>query len=182
MTRKSTEGVKGPSALSKIVHNFVETARIDSIHCVYLGVTKLLMRCWFDPSLKDNDFSLRQYINYVDYRIRNINPPSFTPRLPWSVIDYYKYWKASELKNWLHYYSLVVLRPIMTDAYFKHHQLLVKAISLWSQYSISPPMIEEASTLLNRYVKNFQNLYGLRFMTYNLHLLRHLPNTVLNFG
>lgn len=50
-------GVKGPSALSEIVVDFIVTTAVDSMHCVYLGVTKRLMAIWFD-----SEFSITQLL------------------------------------------------------------------------------------------------------------------------
>lgn len=70
------EGVKGPTTLSKIVHNFIETTSVDSMHSVYSGLTKLLMRLWFDSNFSDSMFFLRKHTKYVDKKIRSINLPS----------------------------------------------------------------------------------------------------------
>ncbi|CAG5075212.1 Protein of unknown function, partial [Cotesia congregata] len=103
-TGESVEGVKGPTTLSKIVLDFIDTTSIDSMHCVFLGIVKQLMRLWLDSKFHKSTFSLRGHINYINQTIKNINPPSFTHRLPRSVSDF-KYWKASEMKYWLLYYS-----------------------------------------------------------------------------
>lgn len=70
----------------------------------------------------------------------------------------------------------------MPTAYYDHHKLLVKAISLLSQFSVSNSMIETASDCLNQYVRRFEDLYDLSNMTCNLHQLRHLPDAVRKFG
>ncbi|CAG5073522.1 Protein of unknown function [Cotesia congregata] len=180
-TGEPIEGVKGPTTLSKIVHDFIVATSIDSMHCIFAGVCKQLMRLWFDSEFTKCSFSLRNHINYVDEKIRSINPPSFTHRLPRKISDY-KYWKASEMKYWLLYYSLIILYPIMPTAYYQHHKLLVQGITYLSQHKISKSMIEAASQCLNQYVERFQDLYGLRHMTCNLHQLRHLPDAVNKFG
>lgn len=65
---------------------------------------------------------------------------------------------------------------------YEHHKLLVLGISLLNQFSVLSAMIVAASNYLNQYVKMFQNLYGLHYMTCNLHQLRHLPSEVYKFG
>ncbi|KAL7292310.1 hypothetical protein TKK_0013915 [Trichogramma kaykai] len=47
--QKPVCGVKGPSYLKIIAYDFMNGTNIDSMHCVYQGVTKKLMCVWFDP-------------------------------------------------------------------------------------------------------------------------------------
>ncbi|CAD6229558.1 GSCOCG00012107001-RA-CDS, partial [Cotesia congregata] len=57
-TGESVEGVKGPTTLSKIVLDFIDTTSIDSMHCVFLGIVKQLMRLWLDSKFHKSTFSL----------------------------------------------------------------------------------------------------------------------------
>ncbi|CAG5072174.1 Protein of unknown function [Cotesia congregata] len=151
------------------------------MHCVFLGVVKQNLRLCFDSLFSGCEFSLRKSIKYVDEKIKSIKPPSYTSRLPRSVSDY-KYWKASELKNWLLYYSLVILKPIMTAVYYEHHKLLVLAISYLSQSSISQVIIDAAQKALDKYVRQYPKLCDPQHMTCNLHQLRHLAKDIFNLG
>ena len=48
-TGKVVFGVKGPSWLAVIPsYNIVEGNVVDYMHCVLLGVTKMLLKLWFD--------------------------------------------------------------------------------------------------------------------------------------
>ena len=42
------KGVKGPTLLSKIVYNFIETTTIDAMHCIFINLGKKLLSIWFD--------------------------------------------------------------------------------------------------------------------------------------
>lgn len=102
--------------------------------------------------------------------------------MPRKVTEY-NYWKASELKLFLTvYYSLTVLKNVMRKKFFNHFLLFVYAIILLNSSSISDSMIEQAKTLLKKFVRDFEKLYGKKFMTCNLHLLLHLPDAVKKFG
>lgn len=70
----------------------------------------------------------------------------------------------------------------MTAEYFEHHVLLVYGITLLKSSSISQENIAEANRLLNEYTARFEYLYGMRYLTCNLHLIRHLPSEVEKFG
>lgn len=70
----------------------------------------------------------------------------------------------------------------MSAVYYDHLTILVEAISLLNGSSISHSDILKADELLCKFVKDFENLYGLRHMSFNIHLLRHLGAVVRNLG
>ena len=179
--KKDVFGVKGPTGLSKIVYNYIETTAIDGMHCVYVGVTKKLGWIWFDSENHNCAFSITQFLSVVNKRISAITPPNFVQRLPRTVSDL-TYWKAFELKIFLLIYSLPILSGILPPLFFNHHKLLVFAIYLLNQESISKEMVEKADACIKEYVSEFTNLYGERHMSCNLHLLLHLAEIVRRFG
>ena len=174
-------GVKGPSALSLVVYDYMNTTGIDEMHCLYQGVTKKLLGFWFDAEFCNHPSSLLPFINIVNSRMKLLTPPSFVNRMPRKVSEY-SYWKASELETFLLIYSLPVLENIMNENYFQHHMLLVKAISMLNCNSVNDEMIEIAERLLTEYLVRFELLYGKKYMTCNIHLLKHLSNDVKKFG
>ena len=93
-----------------------------------------------------------------------------------------KYFKASEYRAFLLYYSLPALAGLFPQKYWDHHALLVIAIYWLLQQSISSHQVEVCQTMLNQYCYQFSSLYSERYMTANLHLLLHLPDTVKLLG
>ena len=181
LIKKDVFGIKGPNELSKIIYNYIETTAIDVMHCVYVGITKKLGHLWFDSDNHDCPFYLTKFLSVINRRIEKICPPNFVQRLPRSISDI-AYWKASELKFFLLIYSLPLLYDIMPEQYFNHHKLLVHAIYLLNQNSISNQMIDKAELYLKEYVSRFSDLYREIHMSCNLHLLLHLPEIVRRFG
>ena len=175
-------GVKGPTVLSSIVYNNMTAITVDPMHCVFEGVVKKLMEFWFSSDFAQQPFSLMQYRNLVDRRLKSITPPSHVARLPRSISQHLSYWKAHEFQTWLYYYSIPCINDIMNERYFAHYLLLVLGISLLFQTSVSPQDIVIASQALHVYVLRFEPLYGLRYMSNNLHQLLHLPEAVRQFG
>lgn len=173
------KGVKGPSPISRFQRHYIRTTAIDVIHCVFLGIVKLLINLWFSPKYTENKWSFSRYVRFVDEMIRAMTPPELITRYPRTISDHLKFWKVHEFKAWFFYYSLPILQKVMTVEnggleYFTHYQLLVNAISLLSQSSVSEEMIDSADQMLNNFVKKFPELYDKKFMTANLHLLLHL--------
>ena len=175
-------GVKGPSLLYYMVPSLVWCMGIDAMHGIFLGLSKLLTCLWFDASYAGQLFSVHELIDIVDQRLRNIKPPSNIQRIPHSIKTQLSFWKALEYKLWFLYYSLPVLLDILPDVYWRHHCKVVSAIRIVFQESVSFEQIEAAEELLHAYVSDFEHLYGLRFMSINLHHLIHLPQIVRKLG
>ena len=176
-------GIKGPSFLQCLsYYNLVEGTCIDYMHGILLGVTKLLMSLWFLPEHSSKAFSLVPFVGQIDKRLKNIKPPNNITRLPRSIKDHLKYWKASEFRSWLLYYSLPLLKEIQTEDYFQHYLLLVNAIFILLQDSIMPVDIDRSEKMLKHFNYLFAALYEDRYMTCNLHQLLHLPEMVWQMG
>ncbi|KAK3911570.1 Protein TIC 214 [Frankliniella fusca] len=170
-------GIKGPSLLSFIVDDLFSSTSIDSMHCVFLGVTRQLLTLWFDKLYKDEQFSLFSKIKTVNERILAIEPPHFLDRLP-DTVDKLVHWKASMFRAFLFHFSLCVLRGILASDYFEHFILLVSGVAMLNSNSISQEDIQIANSLLTSFVQKFEILYGKRHMSHNLHMLLHLGQNV----
>jgi len=105
-------------------------------------------------------------------------PTSEIKRLPRSVADHLKYWKASELRSFLLYYGLPTFYGLFPGNYFAHYTLFVHAIYILLQDSISEADLQEADRLLDGFCKSFSTLYDERFYTLNIHQLLHLVDYV----
>lgn len=77
---------------------------------------------------------------------------------------------------------LICLRGVLPVKYLKHLALLVTAIQILLQESITMEMIDRAEVLLIKFVVGFQGHFGKAAMTFNVHLLLHLSTSVRNWG
>ena len=84
-------------------------------------------------------------------------------------------WKGSQLKLFLFYYSIIILKDILPFEYFEHHKLFVQAMFILNQSSIKEEELELADRILTEFASRYEDLYTKRHETCNLHLLRHLP-------
>ncbi|KAJ1531912.1 hypothetical protein ONE63_000555 [Megalurothrips usitatus] len=177
----SVYGVKGPSMLSHILPDFIPCMGIDLMHGTFLGQMRALMSFWFDSSFSTFPFSIRQYTDIVDARLKSIRPPFSFQRLPRALKDLPLY-KAYDYKVFMFYYSLPVLLDILPVNYWVHHSIFVTAISILSQESISPDQLNYVDDMLHKYVSDFQTLYGVRYLGLNVHQLLHLVSCVRSLG
>ncbi|XP_066583348.1 uncharacterized protein [Prorops nasuta] len=174
-------GVKGPTMISSFTYKYIRTTTVDSMHCVFEGVVKSLLHFWLDSKFHCEQFSIHNKLKMIDERLLNIKPPNFVQRYPRKLL-HLKYWKANELKNFFFFYSLPILEDILDSRYFNHFKLLVFSISLLMKSQITEENINISISKLKKFVKEYEQLYGKKFMTCNVHSLLHLPQCAIDFG
>ena len=65
------------------------------MHCILLGVCRLLLRLWMQSSYHQELWYIGNQINVVDRRLCNIKPPDEIQRTPRSIELTMKFWKGS---------------------------------------------------------------------------------------
>ena len=181
-TQEVVNGVKGPSKLLNLPH--FDTVRgfvVDNLHCVDLGVARQLGHLWFDSVNHKQLWYLGKHIPVIDAKLKSVMLPHEVTRTPRSVTQR-SYWKGSEWHWWLLLYSPVILHGLLPSQYFRHLLLLVQGYFLLSKSSIQSREIERANACLSKFVEDFERLYGKSSMTYNVHQLNHLAQTVIDWG
>jgi len=120
---------KGKSPLELLPINTVNTVPLDSIHNVCLGVMKRLLEFWLkgkkDIRIKDQNKIL---ISSAIVNLRSYVPSEFY-RLP-RVLDDLEFWKATELRFFLLYSGLIVLKGKLNNQFYTHYKLLVSALRI----------------------------------------------------
>lgn len=154
------------------------------MHCVLLGVTKLLLSLWLEPSRSRGTFHcLNGSVNILNNRLKLVRVPSLIHRKPRGLNDL-KHWKgeaiiiicnirlfifmfivtawcpASEYRSWLLYYSIPVLEGVLNKDYFEHYILLSESIWLLLQSSVSFIDIDRAERMLQHFCIKFSSYYG----------------------
>ena len=182
-TKKPVNGIKHPTWFHHLqFHDLVRSVGIDYMHGVLLGVTKLLLRLWFSKEFSRCSFSAYHLLPIVDKRIMQVKPTIDISRVPRTIGADLKHWKASEFRTFLLYYGVPILTDILPAEQLQHFTLLSHAIFILTSDSILPEEIARAETMLVNFVRNFQKLYGVRFMFYNVHQLLHLAADVRILG
>ncbi|XP_062567995.1 uncharacterized protein LOC134230240 [Saccostrea cucullata] len=180
--QSAVSGVKGLTWFSYFPHfNIVRGVAIDYMHCVLLGVVKMLLTLWFDKSHRNEPYSIASRIGEVDRRLLAIKPPNFISRFPRSLVDV-SHFKAAELKNFLLYYSLPCLFGILSEDQFHHFSLLVFTTYKLLQDKISSRDILHCRQMMLEFVLNIPVLYHERYSTSNIHLLLHIVDKVEDLG
>lgn len=186
LSRKSAAepimGVKGFSSMVKAPGlDIIRGTTIDYMHCVLLGVMKMMLSLWFDISHRTKDWSIRNKIKEINERLLSIQPPNFINRMPQNLEDISQ-WKASELRSFLIFYSTAVLNGYLPSQFFEHFILLPPAIFLLLQDTISSHDLNKSRKMLQKFCLQMEELYEDRYLTFNLHCLLHLVDKVKDLG
>jgi len=174
-------GIKGPSALSLVVGVDI-VAPIDYQHNFCLRVMAKLLRLWFDAKHHNMAFSVRNRVVDFDRLMTATRAPDFITRPPRNFSDYFKFWKAVELRSVLLYYGPIVLKHILPDNLYRHFLLLCEGLSIFLSQSIRPEEMILGQQMLNTFVVQFQVLYGQRFLSKTVHSLCHVSFCVEKTG
>lgn len=176
-------GVKGVSPLLFVPKFDIVTGFVpDYLHCVLLGVVRMFVSLWFDSCNHDKPWYIGpSRAADVSSRLTALRPPSDVSRLPRSLAER-KYWKGSECKSFLLYYSLLVLDGVLETKYLNHWFLLVFSIHVLLQDCVQTQDTDLAERVLAEFAVGVHRLYGLEYCTFNVHQLLHLPAAVRNWG
>ena len=127
----------GTSSLAASL-DLVNSIPIDYVHCVFEGVACMLLKFWFYSSNDSQLFYLGHNVNELDKILLRQRPPTEFSRSPRSIKKHLKYWKASELRNWLLFYSLPLLLNKLPPLFWHHYALLVCALHILLSDGIEP--------------------------------------------
>ena len=175
-------GVKGPSLLMFFPHfNIVDGFTVDYMHCVMLGVVRQFCSLWFDSVHHDAEWYIDTQDKEVDTRLLGISPPHELSRVPRSLSQR-KFWKASEWRSFLLYYSCIVLRGILPGKYLNHFFLLVHSMYALLSERITQNEVDLAGLALRKFVIMTAHLYGKKYVSFNVHQLCHISNSVERWG
>lgn len=181
LTGKLVNGFKKITTLAafpffNVVHGFA----IDDMHGSYLGVCRQMCELWFDSSNHNRPFYMGLRIKLIDKHLLQISQPQRITRK--REISCRKNWKAQEFKNWLLYFGLPCMYKQLPLRYIKHFALLSNSMYVLLQDEISDEEFKSATDNLQKFVLEFENLYGSKCMNFNVHLMSHISDCVENCG
>lgn len=87
-------GIKGPTALALLPSfNLVKGIAVDYMHCILLGVCRLLLRLWLNTEHHQSLWYIGGKTEEMDELLFKIKPPDEIKRVPRSF-QTVKYWKG----------------------------------------------------------------------------------------
>lgn len=153
----------------------------DYMHCVLLGVVRQFWTTIIDSKNHKEPYYVGRHLKIIDERLLKFKPPSSFPRNPRSVTELKKF-KASEFEALLFHYTYPCLYNILPPRILNAFMELSSAIFLLLDPNLNSSTIESCRNMLQRFTSRFKRQFGESKMTFNVHLLRHLPDVAINFG
>ncbi|EFN77288.1 hypothetical protein EAI_00144, partial [Harpegnathos saltator] len=179
--RSQTEHHTGDSILENLSIEMVSQIPLDYMHLVCLGVTKRLLQLWIREN-KSNRLNAEN-INLTSQHLINIKYciPSEFARKPRTLLDIDR-WKATELRQFLLYTGIVILKSTLSPLWYNHFLSLSIAIRIMANPQLCTKYLAYAYSLLLWFVSNYGVIYGEEYISHNVHNLIHIANDVKIFG
>ena len=150
---------------------------IDIMHNLFLGTAKHMMVVWKELSIiSTHDFEK------IQERVGGLNVPQDIGRIPHKIDSGMAGMTADQWKNWTCIYSLYALQGIIPSTHLDCWWLFVQACTLLCQPLIKPVDIRKGDEFLVQFCKKYEQLYGSRYCTPNMHLHCHIADCLYDYG
>ena len=178
-------GVKSVSPLILLEEygfDMVQSFNVEYMHCILLGCVRQFLDLWLNSKNHQSPWYIsKKCIGVIDGRLLQIRPPSEITRHPRSITKA-STWKASECRAWLLHYSLYALSGNLPRRYLRHWRYLVDAAHYFLTTNLTPQGISNAQNKLNKFVSDVAQLYDIQHVSYNVHQLLHISDSVEHCG
>lgn len=167
-----------------MVNDFITS---DDLHLLHLGLMKKCLLMWKDG---ENNFSHKwkdRDIKKINEKLRRINLD-----MPYDIhravrsMDSIKFWKGTEFRSFLLYIGIVVLEEFLPRQEYKHFLKLYCAVALCSTDKFIKKKQNRIGNLIHElfteYIEEYIDIYGIEFITSNVHNLEHIHNDLVRFG
>lgn len=143
--RREILGVKGMSIMMALEDfDVVWSNGLDYMHNCCLGVMKFLFSLWFSPKFRAETFYIGYSIDRLSKSLKSIKTPKRNSRKPGNLQDY-NTWKASQFRDFILHFGVVVLKSVLLTEYFEHFKLFTDAIFMLSKNCIEYSDFKTAS-------------------------------------
>lgn len=155
--------------------DMIRSFPVDEMHIVHLGVVKKLIGFWNKSLTKVEKNLMEARVNSVEMtrpfeirrQIRNL-----------SAISQFK---AKECRIFLHFTGPVIMKDILDEKRYKHFLLLHFSMRKMIDKRFLGE-IQSIRGLIEKFVHEFKELYGLNQLTYVVHSLLHISDDVVEYG
>ncbi|XP_058811162.1 uncharacterized protein LOC131676050 [Topomyia yanbarensis] len=152
----------------------------DALHLLELGVMRRLFNGWRTGSMtKRAKWSTTEKAEISQFLEKIRFPKEIHRRM--RPIELASLWKGLEYRNFLNYVGLVILKDCLTEKYYQHFLVLFCAVRICSSETYKH-ILQVAKDLFIEFINSYKHLYGLEFLTSNVHNLCHVVDEVSRFG
>lgn len=181
-SRRQSKHHNESTLLIKLPMDMVMDIPYEYMHLICLGVTRKLLHLWI--SAKKSPVRLARHLqgqlNERLLRAGKYTPTEFARRS--RSLNELDHWKATELRQFLLYTGPVILKNIVPVDQYQNFLCLSIATRLLLGSSTYRLYNDYAHSLFSHFVKCFGVLYGLQYISYNVHGLLHVAADSLAHG
>ena len=178
----------GKSIIENLTYlDMVFDVPLDPMHLFDLGVMRRKLTFLFPNNKRRNTPGVTLHPQIV----KNIDSFLISMRKSISRIDFARQprsikelprWKATELRQFLLYLGVVVLKPYLPAPFYNNFLCLHVAVKYLASEEWCRVFNEYDHDLLVSYVTQSHTLYTPNFVSHNIHCLLHVSSDVLRFG
>lgn len=157
---------------------------VEEMHCVCLGVFRRICYYLFSR-VKNVSISgkvKKDQVNLLSADIekyRKCTPREFQRQVrPFSELSHFK---ATEFRSLLLYFSPFLFKKYLSDSVFHHLMHLHFAYFVFSSHAYTA-LYAKAHESIKKFVRSFSLYYGPQSISYNVHILLHLYESVKLYG
>ncbi|KAK3928780.1 Halomucin [Frankliniella fusca] len=177
--RMMVNGFRGATEFVNLDYfNLKEGFSTDDLHPIFVGVVKDYFERLF--SSEGNNYVGLNNIALINRRWLTIKFPSCIARKPRKILSY-KRWRGTEFRNFL-LYGLTCLDGAVDENIVDNLRRLANAVYLLSQQSISEDNLIQAEEDLMVFLFEFEDMFHVEAMKFNVHVLTHLVEVVRSLG
>ena len=179
---KTVHGIKDPTPLLELTDfDFIRGTVPDYLHSVCHGAIRFFLHLWIDSSNhKEPWYLAKNKRDILDARLSQMKPPYDITRTSHSLSEI-KLWKASEFRSFALFY-FPALADLLPSVYYKHFGILVYVLQVLLQEKVPLSLVKDSQILVLRFIRETEVLYGLHHVRFNIHLLSHLVQSVIDWG
>ncbi len=174
---ESEHGCRYSVLLELDYFNVIRQTPIDAMHNLFLGIAKAFFELLVNRGIL-TDLKMAMITSNLEIMFTN----SSKSWLPKNIGSHWRFFNASEWKQWVLIYSLPAFRGVIPIDYLKTWSLFVNACQLICKPCVSKSDVNKAHNLLCNYVKQLQRQFGKEVIKPNHHMSLHLKECIEDFG
>lgn len=177
MCIESMHGARYTSLYELPYYHAISSCIIDPMHCLFLGIAKHCFKTWMLNGVLQEDSLI-----VIQARVESFNCPAGIGRIPYKIASKVSGLKADQWKNWTMFFSLYALKDILPYRDYNCWLEFVKICTMICQRKIERSKLKVIDSMILKFCTNFQQLYGKKFLTPNMHLLGHITDSMNDHG
>lgn len=176
------------SPLEALDIDIVKSCPGDYMHLILLGVTKKFLKIILRKSKIPTNALLRMKLNKINLkgitdgiaRAYLYQPFDFCRKI--RTLEYINFFKANELRTFLCYHGIVVLKGNIHPELYECFKVLHCAVSICLSKRHIHKLLPLARELFLTFIKLFIKVFGENMVSYNVHNLQHVVDDVIENG